>query len=60
MCTNGGQFSVGRQRKLMTTGTTVGEPAVNKQRRLLSNVDLFFFVYVAQEVNQAANKGYCR
>jgi hypothetical protein len=33
-------------------------PAANKRATLLRNVNLFLFVYVTQEVNQATNKGH--
>jgi hypothetical protein len=50
----------GQQAQVYRSGETCVRPAVSKSLApLLRNVNLFLFVYVAQEVYQTTNKGYC-
>jgi hypothetical protein len=56
MCTNGVQDGVGEQAQVYPAATTIIR--CDKRATLLRNVNLFLFVYVAQEIYQPANKGY--
>jgi hypothetical protein len=60
LCTNGVQYGVEQAGTITAGGQAVGDPlSAKSQRRLLRNVDLFFFVDVAQKVYQTTDKRDC-
>src|ERR1041385_612378 len=58
MCTNGVQDGVGKQAQVYRAGDD--DYPLRKRATLLRNVNLFLFVYVAQEVYQTTNKRHGR
>jgi hypothetical protein len=58
VCTNGVQDAIGKQAQVYPAASL--ELARSKKRaQLLRNVNLFLFVYVAEEVYQATDEGNC-